>query len=69
MSRELCVTMYTNIIESNETKRKMRRFLNDSTDLFSVGVRVGTFAVLLCSSLSVGIQAVSKSSLAISRFV
>jgi len=50
-------------------KEKLRRFLNDNTDLFSVGVRVGVFAVLLCCSLSVGNEAVSKSSLAISRFV
>jgi hypothetical protein len=67
MSGDLCATLY--VIEGTETKRKMRLFLNESADLFLVGVHVGVFAVLMCCSVSVGIEAVSRSSLAISRFV
>ena len=68
MSRDLCATMYST--ESIKTqKKKISLYLKESTDLFLVGVHVDVFAVLLWCSLSVGNEAVSRSSLAISRLV
>jgi len=49
--------------------RKLRRFWNENVDLFLVDVHMGVFSVLLFCGLSVRSGVVSKSSLAISRFV